>query len=1001
MSVPVKQSIPINFAGGLDTKTDPFQVGPANFLALNNMVFTVGGRLTKRNGFAGLGTSINQTTLQFSNVGANLTSAKKIFAYQDELCVNDGFNLYSYDQSNNSWAYKGRSTIVGLSSANIAQDVNSKANMDCSVDTTSGIKVFAWEEPDALPIVRYSIQDTATGQFIINKATYGVTYKTPRCVSLNGTSYILAVNTVDNKIYFQKIVGQTVTGVPTALIADPNATHQFYDIEFISGNVYFTYFTGAATIKIQQLNSSLGIVNSITKAEDASRGLSLFGDGTNIWVVYNNTAATKAFIVNNAVTATVLAPTIVDAGAKALNVVNVTGTWSSTLNKAFIFYDNTSKVINFNTLTVGGVAGTPLEFMRSVNLVSKAFSVSGIAHVAAIFQSSIQQTYFLLNCYNLTALAGLPFGDVAANIAAKIAPHAAGIDNPSGYLCGWSNVGSVYEMALGQKTNISSPTSATEVFSSVGVIDVQYDFALSNPDAQVLGSCANIASGELIMYDAANVVEQNFHVYPEIISAVSAAVGGAMGSATQDTLYSWIATYEWFDNQGQLHRSFTSPISTIVNGTSAGLPYTFLSGVTTGRATIVIPTLRVTNKSGVVIKLYRTIGSGSVYFLINTAFSDNANDPTIDSITIIDGNSDDSIIGNLQLYTTGELADFAPPAAAALTTFKNRLLLIPAEGGYDFFYSKQVLVGFPIEFVPSFSVNVGTVAGPLIALAGMDDKIILFKSGLISGPSILYMVGTGPAASGANNDFTDPLPVAVDVGCVDRASIVLTPNGLIFKSDKGIYQLDRSLQASYIGAPVESFNSFSVVSSQLIPNTTQVRFFLSNGTLLMYDYFYKTWGTFSNPAGISDCIFQGEHTYVGANGQVYKETPGVYVDGTNTPILMNFTTSWIKLAGLQGYQRSYFFFLLAEFISAHQLQLQIAYNFSATPSQTTIITPDATSALENWRVFLAQQRCQSFQIALQEIDTGTTGAAFTLSGLNLIAGVKSQFRTISSAQSVG
>lgn len=1005
---PEKQSVPINFSGGLDTKTDPWQVGPIDFLVMNNSVFTTGGRLTKRNGFAGLGTVINPTdpfVFSYSNLGSNLSSATKVFAYQNELLVNDRFNLYSYDQSNNGWTYKGRSTIVGLNTESIAQDVHSKVEMDCSIDTTSGVKIYAWYENDISDIVKFSIQDLATGQFIVNKAIFGVTYISPRCLSIAGKSFIFAVNTVDNKIYALSITGQTIGSI-VPIVTDLHAIEYFYDVDFISGNIYLAYYTSAPGIKIEQLNSSLAIVNSITKAgETADSGLSIFGDGTNIWVVYNNGTQTKEFIVNDAVTATVLAPTIVDAAAPS--VLNVTGTWSNTLSLAFIFYDNVSSpssVIKFNTSTVGGVVGTPHMFMRSVGIVSKAFSVSGIPHIVSAYEASglsgggldeLQVTYFLLNLYNWDQINV----QVPANIAAKIAPDASGGPAAHGWMCGVHNVsGNIWELALGQRTDISFATSPTTSFSPFGVIDCQFDFSLSNPDVQVLANDAHIASGELIMYDGSNVVEQNFHIFPDNTEPTISNVGGSMGSASENTLYSYQITYEWQDNSGQLHRSSPSPTVTPL---VPGQAYTFHSGTVTGSISLKIPTLRVTNKSGVTVNIYRTIGNGSVYFLVSSSFGQAANDPTIDFVTYVDGESDDLIILNNQLYTTGELEDFAPPAARALSTFKNRILLVPAEGGFDFYYSKQVLIGSPVEFSPSFDQNIGTVGGPLTTIAGMDDKIILFKSGLSVGPSILYMVGTGPAPSGANNDFTDPLPVAVDCGCVDRSSVVLTPNGLIFKSDKGVYLLDRSLQASYIGAPVEAFNQYSVLSSSLIPNTTQVRFLLSNGTLLMYDYFYGKWATFSNPPGISDCIFQGQHTYVGSNGQVYKETPGVYVDGASTPVLMNFTTSWIKLAGLQGYQRAFFFFLLAEYISSHQLSISLYTNFSSAADQTDVITPDSANFLENWRIFFKNQRCQSFQIAIQEIYGGTPGAAFTMSGLNLIVGAKSRFRTISADQSVG
>jgi hypothetical protein len=525
------------------------------------------------------------------------------------------------------------------------------------------------------------------------------------------------------------------------------------------------------------------------------------------------------------------------------------------------------------------------------------------------------------------------------------------------------------------------------------VIDCQLDFSLLNPDVQNLGNVAQIAVGQLSMYDGAAIVEQNFHIYPEIIGISN----GGSGSLSAGT-YGYIVTYEWQDNQGQLHRSTGSPISTVTASASS-------------KNTLTIPTLRVTNKTGVVIKIYRTQVNQNFYYLVNTAFSDTANDPTVDSITYIDGVSDASLLSNIQLYTNGELNDFAPPAPAALSNFKNRLLMIGSEGGYDLFYSKQVVPGFPVEMVQEFDQNIGTVGGPVSAVAGMDDKIIIFKSGLVVGNSILYMVGTGPSASGANNDFQDPLPVAVDCGCVDRSSIVMTPNGLIFKSNKGIYILSRGLEASYIGAAVEGFNSYKVLSAQLIPNTTQVRFLLNGGPVLMFDYFYGRWATFSCPSGVSDCIFQGQHTYVTSAGQVYQESPGTYLDGT-TPVLISFKTANINLANVSGYERIYEFLLLAQYLSPHTLNISIFYDYSTTAAQTVTISPTnyvagagIVSNLEQWRVHMKQQLCQTFQLLIQEQYDSTygvsAGAGLTITGMTMKLGVKKGIRPIRGANAAG
>ena len=1115
MTVPIKDAVRVNFGAGLDLKNDPKQIAADNFLALNNCTFTTGGQLTKRNGFAGPFTvTTSSPPLGYSAVPANLAAAKKVFSYNDELCLLDGFNLYSWNESSTAWNYKGRSTTVELSTQSVLTEGGFFSAQDESIDTTSGVKVVAgFISPDTesqTPGVIYSIIDTATGQ-ILSINNMGSTYIAPRCISIAGKSWVFAINTTNNGLYYQAIVGNSVSGSPTSLISPLNnlytftvssanatasATYTnngntftvvttiasgttllttgtgapsisgtltkaagtgdstitfsavtqslFYDIDVDSytGNIYLAYYDSSPGITIALLSSSLAITASKNEVSaQATNGISWFGDGTNIWVVYNDGTNTNAFIVNNAVTSVIVAPFVVAASS---TTNNVTGVWSSVFNTGFVFWDNMTltisqtltAAINYAPVTYSGSSATvltPRVLMGSVSLVSKAFSVSGIPHVVGVYNYNyntlggvIQPTTFLLNLYNITSamISGSNYADIIGNIAAKVSADEAQQVPPYGGvnilffgvgvagLCGIRNPSTgVYECALLQNVNYAFDVTQIPQQAPTGVIDCQFNFNLSNPDVQVIGNNAIIAGGEVAMYDGGTIAEQNFHIYPGYATGTPSTSGGLIGSGgpSANMLYGYTFTYEWLDNDGQVHRSFPSPVLTPL---TSGQTYTLVEGTTSGSVALTIPTIRVTNKPGtqVVINVYRTTANESIYFL-TTPFGSVLNNPTVDTVSYTDGASDAYIQGNIQLYTTGGLGYYAPPATSALTNFKNRAINVASEDPYQFGYSNAVLQNFPAQFVPEFLQNIGTVGGPLVAVAQMDDKMVLFKGGIQSGPAIYYMVGQGPAPSGAGNDFQDPLPVAVDAGCVDRPSIVLTPVGLMFKSSKGIYLLNRGLQAEYIGAPVEAYNAYDVLSAQLIPNTTQVRFLLASGatdaignsvTMLVYDYFYKKWGTFSSPAGVSDCIFQGMHTYVSARGQVYQETPGIYIDGNviQSPVTMSFATAWIKLAGLVGYQRAYFFYLLGEYYTAHQVQLRLYTDYSTTPDTTPSFTP-STDTLENWRVFFAKQRCQAFQVQFQEVFTGTYGQGLNLSGLNLIVGAKNKFRTISAAQSTG
>jgi hypothetical protein len=245
----------------------------------------------------------------------------------------------------------------------------------------------------------------------------------------------------------------------------------------------------------------------------------------------------------------------------------------------------------------------------------------------------------------------------------------------------------------------------------------------------------------------------------------------------------------------------------------------------------------------------------------------------------------------------------------------------------------------------------------------------------------------------------------------------------MFQSDKGIWLLDRSLQTSYIGAPVEKFTTGATVLSAVnVPGTNQVRFTLDSGITLMYDYYYGQWGTFVNIPSISSTLYQDLHTFINAEGQVFQETPGLYLDG-GAPTLMQFTTSWLNLAGLQGFERAYFFYLIGSYVSPHKLQVQIGYDYQPTPSQSMIIQPDnyvakwggeqlwgsngpwgGPGALEQWRVFFTQGKCQAFQINLQEVYDPTlgipAGAGFTMSGIDVVIGSKSGYPRLRASRQI-
>jgi hypothetical protein len=466
---------------------------------------------------------------------------------------------------------------------------------------------------------------------------------------------------------------------------------------------------------------------------------------------------------------------------------------------------------------------------------------------------------------------------------------------------------------------------------------------------------------------------------------------------------------------------------TIDTPTPGGTVPSILQTIDVFAVTINVPTLRLTYKTAnpVRISIYRWSQAQQNYYQVTPVLNPILNNVNADYITYTDIASDSTILGNSLLYTTGGVVEnIAAPPVSAFTLYGSRLFAINAEDRNSIWYSKQVIENVPVDMSDLFTIYIAPTTaaqgdtGPITALSTLDDKLIIFKRN-----AIYYLTGSGPDNTGAQNSFSEPVYIMTSVGCINPKSIVFCPSGLIFESEKGLWLLGRDLSTSYIGAPVEALTLNTHVTSAIaIEGTNQVRLMLETGVTLMYDYYFQQWGTFSSLSGISGTNYQTLHTYINGSGQVFQETPGLYLDGGH-PVLLSFTTSWLNLGGLQGYERAYFFYMLGIFQTPHRLSLQIAYDYNPSPTQTSIIAPANYVApwggeqlwgsggnyggnnVEQWRIFLQKQKCQAFQITMSELYDPAlgvvSGAGLTLSGLNVQVGLKDSKPRLSSSRSVG
>lgn len=548
-------------------------------------------------------------------------------------------------------------------------------------------------------------------------------------------------------------------------------------------------------------------------------------------------------------------------------------------------------------------------------------------------------------------------------------------------------------------------SSATGIFVGMSITDTSnatyipantFVTAISGTILTITNATTHAAAGDNLS------IQGNIHAQPD--------------SATNANAYFYQVTYEWTDNQGNAFRSAPS-IPIAVTTTGAG---------SSGTIALTGPNLRLTAKviSSIKIVIYRWSVAQQIYYQTTSIISPLLNNTTTDSWTFVDTLPDSSILGNNIIYTNGGVVeDVNAPATNIMTLFDNRLWLVDAEDANLLWYSKEVIENTPVEMSDLFTLYIAPTTaaqgptGPISAASPMDDKLCLFKRN-----SILYINGTGPDNTGQNSQYSQPIFITSTVGCTNQQSIVFIPNGLMFQSDKGIWLLGRDLNTSYIGAPVDRYKDDIVKSAQTIPGTNQVRFILSSGVTLMYDYYYDQWGVFTGVPAISSCIYNQLQTFINSNGSVYQENPGSYLDGAN-PVLMSFITGPLRLGDLQNFQRTYFYYLLGDYVTPHKLYVSNYYDYSTSPSDVRLISPTNFSPnyggsspygqqnpyggpgnAEDWRIF-ANRRCMALSIGVQEIYDPSfgiaAGAGLTLSGINLVVGMKAPFKSQSAANSVG
>jgi hypothetical protein len=1005
------QTLSIPLAGGVDTKTDEALVETTKVLELENGVFSVKDRRNKR-------TSISKRN-GYRNIAGGIDALATV---NNQILGFSGVRTKAFSTARQQFIDANIAEVLTVSQ----KDLNRPAGITDAPDTvvTNGIRA---DVSISNGVSVFRLVDT-TDDTIIRTVTGNTTSINHKVFACGQFIFLTFVEPATTQLKWQRYDTLNPNGSTLISTVTSSLVSNFYDISGDSqkivlvyeeaGGLIVTYYTRSGNQGSPVINGLPAPVTVPIAASSTWICVRYLEDTVNGDLVFIGHIEAQLDIVFDVLREdfTVFAgPTTFYTGDAVSDPVRaLTICWDGA-DTVYVFCDIAAVAaiagdVGCGAVDLTGSATESLKVNWSVGtyLCAKAFYINAQAHVPVFRRTSnnLQNTVYVLHTSTFPQI-------TKRYEAAKINYSVSGFRNA--YISqndGATDltilkesqiVGTQVHFATCVVTKLVGTQTGFDTLTGTQLVTLETNASDSHYTA-VLGKSLFMTGGFLRQWDGTNWTENGFHYFPNLIGITQSAGTGSIGVGT----YLYTAIYTWQNQRGEVERSAPAiPLSIVVAAANSSVDVT-------------VDYLNLTQKTNggtVTIELYRsTANAPANSTLYKTTQTPNNEDLT--SATITNSNSDAALVLNEPLYTTGNvLENISPNAGTIVENYKNRLVTKDPSDENLTWISKEYEVGRTVEFSDVLTFRTSDIGGRITGYKQLDDKLLIFKKNLIFVTS-----GDGPNNTGTEFGLFPPEIVASDTGCNNASSIVLTPVGVMFKSAKGFYLMNRSLQLEYIGQDVESFNFQDVTAATMVEDRNQVRFLTSSGLTLVYDYFYRQWSTFTNHEGLDAIMCGSVYSYLRTNGDVWNETEGLYRDD-QTAISLKIKTPWIKLMqsksqavplGPQSFFRVRRFALLGRLASKHTLQIGVSYDYRPDVQQTYYFNTEqrlsipagqygndayygATSpyggdlgndTVYQFRARTARQKCESFQLIIQDIAQPFYGESYGITDLSIEVGLK-------------
>lgn len=1033
---------------GLNTYVDELSLG-SEYASKFEDVTVQGGLTTKRDGFARL----SQLSLVDDEV-------KSIFQHGDELCAITKKRLYGYSESDNSWIERGHVPIGSGELTPILEDEGkATGGAVCMTEDSAGNKYY-------IEMAQLLVESSALGtldrtRIVLHiKDENGSTVHIDHAFTSEGTTPATtvhspkAVRLANNKVIIAYAIGWNF-GVspytsgdvrcfvwnPETPTTAPTLIHSVFDMRKHDGPEWSPYDIVAISadewvFAYCKDQSSYGSIN-VTALDDAgnnvfatsTRDLAYFNEPQQVAIEYDSVDNEVMVLVSN----------------------NASGTW--TIQYQTLGYIDTLPVAVSAYTIDSWSSSTPVAIGLSAPGTDENSDRQAIVAWSWAPTNEMPDTYYtairpaalgpftdnIVTCYNCSLIVTPWWKNSRAYMGLLSHQESVGFNMPfvidTGVgdadirefvpdffmVAAWDfGAGPANEIGTYGTTEVTTgyyKGAADKVYfdgevvgfpaTSIGTVEVgkarfeqnhvKLDYSF-RPIAVPSVRGGTIITGSVVAwYDGVRVFELGCAGTPNVISA-RVTSGGIDETSTTSYQFYWRGP----DALGVVHRGvpgvpYEAPNSgEVLNGEGYTLD------VLTHSCTMLQPGLhryRVRSPIGFAAGTDASVGLNANFQRFTPPGRCEGNWLTKDIPITDDGSGYGPVI-----YTTDgqDLEAEFPPGCKFAATARDRCWLVGQYRGDKALYSDKLVVGdltadiYAPEFNAAFGYNEPS-GRRFTGAAELSDNVVLFTE-----DGIYAVSGFGPDNASRGNDFSGIVQISDDYGCIEPHSIVDVPQGIFFRSHRGLCLLSDDLTVQYVPHVSSYFTSSHECLRAVHDNRSGTCYFLMRyfdgddytHFMLLFNTIETAWSYWTLPSDFIDCcIKNGTLWCATASGYVWRYGNGFSSDavagGYNAPV----ATPWLKLGDSfsdRGNVRA--IYVKGKYITGEDrnLEVRVYYDYIDSVAEThevawANLSSDADQVLEV-RVRPGRGKCSAIKVEILDKPNSPNNHAFQYQGIDFEVG---------------